>query len=74
MRKKAIHDEAVKMVRDHGQAAYDKACEAMQAAHRRRNARLERFLKKVAQEIKRVGQSQMPSAAPGSRSNSDQSR
>jgi hypothetical protein len=75
VRKKAINDEAAKMLRDYGQAAHDKACEAMRAAHRRRNARLERFLKKVAQEIERLGNAQMPSAARGSRSKSlDQSR
>lgn len=75
MRKKAINDEAAKMLRDYGQAAHDKACEAMRAAHRRRNTRLEQFLKKVAQEIERLEKAQMSSAARGSRSKSlDQSR
>jgi uncharacterized membrane protein YccC len=75
VRKKAINDEAAKMLRDYGQAAHDKACEAMRAAHRRRDARLERFLKKVAQEIERLGNAQMPSAARGLRSKPlDQSR
>ena len=50
---KAIKQEAEKLIRDHGQAAYDKACEAMRAARRRRNVRLEKYLAKVAQEIGR---------------------
>ena len=44
---KAIKQEAEKLIRDHGQAAYDKECEDMRAARRRRNFRLEKYLAKV---------------------------
>ena len=40
---KAIKQEAEKLIRDYGQAASDKACEAMRAARRRRNVRLEKY-------------------------------
>ena len=53
MSAKAIKEEAEKLIRDQGQAAYDKACEAMRAARRHRNVRLEEYLAKVAQEIAR---------------------
>ena len=51
--KKAIREQAQKLIRDHGDAAYQKAQEAVRAAHRHRNSRLARYLAKVAQEIAR---------------------
>ena len=42
-----------KLIREYGDAAYQKAQEAVRNAHRRRNGRLERFLEKVASEIAR---------------------
>jgi hypothetical protein len=51
--KKAIREQAQKLIRDHGDAAYQKAQEAVRAAHRRRNGRLERYLTNVAREIAR---------------------
>jgi hypothetical protein len=51
--KKAIQQQAEKLIRDHGDAAYCKAQEAVRAAHRCRNSRLERYLAKVAREIAR---------------------
>jgi hypothetical protein len=49
--KKAIEKHAEQFVRDYGDAAFDKAQEAVRDAHRRRNNRLERYLTKVAREI-----------------------
>jgi hypothetical protein len=52
--KKAIRDQAEKLIRDYGDNAYDKAYEAVRTARRHRNGRLERFLEKVAREIARL--------------------
>jgi hypothetical protein len=41
--KKAIRDQAEKLIRDYGDNAYDKAYEAVRTARRHRNGRLERF-------------------------------
>ena len=46
--KKAIREYAEKLIREYGDAAYQKAQEAVRNAHRQRNGRLERFLEKVA--------------------------
>ena len=51
--KKAIREYAEKLIREHGDAAYQKAQEAAHDAHRRRNGRLEHFLEKVTGEIGR---------------------
>ena len=51
--KKAIREYAEKLIREYGDAAYQKAQEAVRNAHRQRNGRLERFLEKVASEIAR---------------------
>jgi len=51
--KKAIREQAQKLICDYGDAAYQKTQEAVRAAHRHRNSRLERYLAKVAQEIAR---------------------
>jgi CHASE3 domain sensor protein len=51
--RKVVKNEAEKLIQTFGNDAYDKAREAMQDARRRRNARLERYLAKVAQEIAR---------------------
>lgn len=51
--RKAIEERAQKLICDHGNSAYEKAQEAVRAARRHRNSRLERFLVKVACEIDR---------------------
>jgi F0F1-type ATP synthase membrane subunit b/b' len=51
--RKAVKNEAEKLIQTFGNDAYDKAREAMQDARRRRNARLERYLANVVQEIAR---------------------
>ena len=51
--KKAIREYAEKLIREYGDAAYQKAQEAVRNAHRQRNGRLERFFEKVASEIAR---------------------
>jgi hypothetical protein len=51
--KEAIREHAEKLIREYGDAAYEKAQEAVRDAHRRRNGRLEHFLEKVAREIAR---------------------
>ena len=51
--KEAIKEHAEALIREYGGAAYQKAQEAVRAAHRRRNGRLEHFLKKVAREVAR---------------------
>ena len=51
--KKAIREYAEKLIREYGDAAYQKAQEAVRNAHRQRNGRLERFLEKVASDIAR---------------------
>ena len=53
MRVEAIREEAEKLIREYGQMAYDKAREEVRRAHQRRNARLEKYRAKVAQEIER---------------------
>ncbi len=51
--KKAIREYAERLIREYGDAAYQKAQEAARNAHRRRNGRLEHFLERVASEIAR---------------------
>lgn len=51
--KKAIREQAERLIREHQDLAYAKAQDAARAARRSRNARLERFLQKVAAEIER---------------------
>jgi len=46
-----IKDEAERFMREFGKSAHDKVYEAVVSARRRRNARLERFLLKVARVI-----------------------
>ena len=46
-----ISSEAEKFIREHGRSAYDKVREAINGARRSRNARLERFLVRVARQI-----------------------
>lgn len=53
MRAKAIQEEAARLLRDYGTDAYDKAREAMRLARTRRNARLETYFAKVAQQVAR---------------------
>jgi hypothetical protein len=53
MRVVAIRDGAEKLIREHGETAYDKACEAVRAARRHRNVRLEKYLIEVTREIGR---------------------
>jgi hypothetical protein len=55
--RKAVKNEAEKLIKTFGSDAYDKAREAMQDARRRRNARLERYHAKVALEIERQSRS-----------------
>ena len=57
--KKAAREHAQKLIRDHGHAACDKAHEAVRAARRSRNGRLQRYLEKVAHEVAKC----MPSDA-----------
>jgi hypothetical protein len=51
--RKVVKDEADKLIQTFGNDAYDKARRAAEDAKRRRNARLERYLSKVATEIAR---------------------
>lgn len=53
MPSKAVKDEAEKLVRDHGAAAYSIAREAVRLARRRKNERLSSFFGKVALEVAR---------------------
>ena len=53
MRLLAVKQAAEKLIREYGSTAYEKAVEEVGAARRRRNARLERFLVKVAEKIER---------------------
>jgi hypothetical protein len=46
-----IKREAERFMREYGEFAYDKVREAIYAARKRRNARLEQFLTKVARVI-----------------------
>jgi len=62
--KKAIREHAEKLIRDHGHAAYHKAHEALRAARRSRNRRLEKYLAKVAQEIAKSRPSDTEHEAP----------
>jgi hypothetical protein len=48
-----VKDEAEKLIQTFGKDAYEKAQSAVQDAKRRRNARLERYLGKVALKIAR---------------------
>ncbi len=52
--KKAIKEQAEKLIHDYGDAAYQKAKEAVRDARRRRNGRLERYWTEVAREIARL--------------------
>lgn len=49
--RKAIKDEADQLISEFGEGAYAKAREAKREARRRGNARLERYLAKVAVAI-----------------------
>ncbi len=60
--KKAIEDYAEKLIREYGDAAYQKAQDAVRAAHRRRNGRLEHFLEKVAHEVAKRSRPDLNSA------------
>jgi vacuolar-type H+-ATPase subunit E/Vma4 len=51
--RKAVKDEAERLIRDYGQDAYQIVSERLSAAHRRRHNRLEEFLAQVAREIER---------------------
>ena len=51
--KKAIREHAEKLIREHGDAAYQMAQQEARTARRRQNSRLEHFLEKVAREIAR---------------------
>ena len=51
--KKAIQKEADEVIRNHGEAASREIQGAINSARRRRNARLESYLVKLAQEIER---------------------
>jgi hypothetical protein len=51
--RKAVKDEAEKLVQVFGNDAYEEAREATQKARRGRNARLERFFAQVVLEIAR---------------------
>jgi F0F1-type ATP synthase membrane subunit b/b' len=51
--KKAVKERAEKLIDDYRDAAYEKAQEAMRAARRHRNSRLERYWAKVARQIAR---------------------
>jgi hypothetical protein len=53
MRKATIRVQAEKLISDYGDAAFNKAQEAVRAAHRHRNSRLERYWAEVAREIAR---------------------
>jgi hypothetical protein len=53
MRRKAIREESSRLLRDYGTDAYAKAHEAMRLARARKNARLETYFAKVAQQVAR---------------------
>ena len=60
MKKATIKERAEKLIHEYGDAAYQKAQEAVRDARRRRNSRLERYWAEVAREIARY-----PSVAVG---------
>lgn len=51
MRRRAINNEAEKLLTEFSGDAYDKAREAMKEARKRRNLRLERYFAQVALRI-----------------------
>lgn len=53
MRSKAIKDEAERLVREHGVAAYQNARAALSLAKRQRNIRMELYLGQVVLEVAR---------------------
>jgi hypothetical protein len=53
MRSKAIQEEATRLIRDYGVDAYNNAREAMRLARAKKNARLESYFAKVAQQVAR---------------------
>ncbi len=53
MKKATIKEQAEKLIHDYGDAAYQKAQEAVRAARRHRNSRLERYWAEVAREVAR---------------------
>jgi hypothetical protein len=53
MRRQAVKNEADSLIKDFGDGAYERACEAQRAARRRRNVRLEKYFAMVALEIVR---------------------
>ena len=55
MKLKAIKDEAERLVREHGDSAFDFALEAKAQAKRQRNLRVERYMGKVALAVARLG-------------------
>jgi hypothetical protein len=48
-----VRNQADSFIKDFGDSAYEKACEAQRAARRRRNVRLEKYFAMVALEIVR---------------------
>ena len=74
MPSKAIKDEAERLVREHGTEAYRVAGEAVLAARRARNVRMERFRTDVALEVSRREkrlQGQGTAKKPGSSATSE---
>ena len=53
MKKAMIKAQAEKLIHDYGDAAYQKAQEAVRTARRRRSSRLERYWAEVAREVAR---------------------
>ena len=53
MKTATIKEQAEKLIRNYGDAAYHKAQETVRAARRHRNSRLERYWAKVAREVAR---------------------
>ncbi len=54
MKKATIKEQAEKLIHDYGDAAYQKAQEAVRDARRHRNSRLERYWAEVARDVARL--------------------
>ena len=60
MKKATIKEQAEKLIHAYGDAAYQKAQEAVRDARRHRNSRLERYRAEVAREIARAAGAAKP--------------
>jgi hypothetical protein len=64
MVRKAVKDEADKLIHDFGREAYRNISQRLSAARRRRHERMELFLGQVAQEIERRLKKMPPNLKP----------